>query len=182
MPTDRDAQTFHDGELGWFGRWRFRKRLERKPEVRENLLGLQRLGDALREEFGSAEGRDASGSTDLWSEIAGRLPAAGIAPGTSGWLPGWTSVWGSNWDWRPAGAGLAAAALAGFLAFGQSGGGAASAPNAESIRWLDARGAPLMVLQDDAEATIIWVPSVQKVQDSGGTGQSGGDPNFNERI
>jgi len=178
MPTDRDVQAFHDGELGWFGRWRVRKRLERDPEVRENLLGLQRLGDALREEFGSAEGRDAAETPDLWSEIAGRLPAAGTAPGTSGWLPGW----GSTWDWRPAGAGLAAAALAGFLAFGQYGGGTGSAPNAESIRWLDARGAPLMVLQDDAEATIIWVPSVQKVQDGGGTGQSGGDRNFNERV
>ena len=26
-----------------------------------------------------------------------------------------------------------------------------------SVRWIDSRGKPLMVLQDDRKATIIWV-------------------------
>jgi hypothetical protein len=57
--------------------------------------------------------------------------------------------------WRWALPAAAVAVAAGFaLTFGIDRG---DAPGARSLRWLDAEGKPALVLQDDGEATIIWV-------------------------
>ncbi len=47
----RDEATlhaYHDGELGVWARWRFERRLERFPELRQELAALAALGDLVR--------------------------------------------------------------------------------------------------------------------------------------
>ena len=132
-----ELQAYHDEELSRLRRWRMRRRLARDPHLARELRALAELSDRLREfEEPTPPG------PDLWPEVRRRLPdrEPTIAPPWSLWKPGLA-------------AGLAAAVgLA--LVVGIGGG----RPAAESVRWLDARGSALMVLQDDAEATIIWVP------------------------
>ena len=64
------------------------------------------------------------------------------------------------------GVGVAAAALA--LAIGVEWG---DAPVPGSVRWIDSRGTPLMVLQDDSKATIIWVIEEEPGELSGRSGR-----------
>ena len=148
--SDRDRisqrlQAYYDGELGGLARWRFERRLVRDPAARQELLALEETGRLLRE----AEAEAAA--PDLWDAIRLRLPAmdaerieaeqAPLEPRFRLWaLSPWVGV------------GVAAAALA--LAIGVEWGDA-SVPG--SVRWIDSRGQPLMVLQDDSRATIIWV-------------------------
>ena len=138
-------QAYYDGELHGLARWRMQRRLARDPGTRQELVALEETGRLLREaEAGGA-------APDLWEAIRLRLPAldaqraeAGEAPG-----PARSRLWAlSPW----VGACVAAAALA--LAISVEWGDA-SAPG--SVRWIDSRGNPLMVLQDDRQATIIWV-------------------------
>jgi anti-sigma factor RsiW len=138
-------QAYHDGELRGLNRWRFERRLARDPAARQELLALEETGRLLRE--AEAEGT----APDLWEAIRLRLPAldaqraeAEEAPALSRSRLRALSPW--------VGVGVAAAALA--LAIGVEWGDA-SVPG--SVRWIDSRGKPLMVLQDDSQATIIWV-------------------------
>jgi anti-sigma factor RsiW len=138
-------QAYYDGELRGLARWRFERRLARDPAARQELLALEETGRLLRD----AEAEAAA--PDLWEAIRLRLPAldtqraeveeAPAAPRSRLWaLSPWVGV------------GVAAAVLA--LAIGVEWGDA-SVPG--SVRWIDSRGKPLMVLQDDSKATIIWV-------------------------
>jgi hypothetical protein len=138
---------YHDGELGALGRWRARRRLERDAAARAEGARLDALGGMLRALDGADE------APDLWPSIRAALDAAPAAEASDGGLASWRH-W-SRFELRWLGAGLAAAAAGVALAIGLSSG---DASEAGAIRWLDARGRPLLVLQDDAEATIIWVP------------------------
>jgi anti-sigma factor RsiW len=136
---------YHDGELRGLARWRFERRLARDPAAREELLALAEMGRLLREAH--AEGP----APDLWEAIRLRLPALDAqraeleeAPGALRSRLRVLSPW--------VGAGVAAAGLA--LAIGIEWGDASVSG---SVRWIDSRGEPLMVLQDDSKATIIWV-------------------------
>jgi len=136
---------YHDGELRGLARWRFERRLERDPALQGELFALEETGRLLREVESEAA------APDLWEAIRLRLPAldakrveAGEAPAAPRSRPWALSPW--------VGVGVAAAALA--LAIGVEWGDA-SVPG--SVRWIDSRGSPLMVLQDDSKATIIWV-------------------------
>ena len=130
---------------------------------------MRGLGDLLRAHTDALDRDPAFATPDLWADIRRGLPAspaagaAAAAPVTVRFgLPSWV------------GAGLAAAATALVLAWGLAGG---DASDPRSLRWLDARGHPTMVLQDDAEATIIWV------MDSGEpTPGSGADRNPSRRA
>jgi hypothetical protein len=85
---------------------------------------------------------------DLWPALRDRLPRPTPAATPRPWgglRP--AAAW--------AGAGAAAVAAAVALAIGLSWGDAGPGP--ASLRWLDTKGKPAMVLQDDREATIIWV-------------------------
>jgi hypothetical protein len=138
---------YRDGELGALGHWRARRRLNRDAAARAEQARLDALGGMLRE-------LDGAGATpDLWPSIRAALDAAPASPAPDGGLASRLAWPGFHLRWI--GAGLAAAAAGVALAIGLSSGDA-SEPGA--IRWLDARGRPLLVLQDDAEATIIWVP------------------------
>jgi len=143
-----ELHAYHDGELGWFSRWRVERRLARDPEARAELAGFADLGDLLR------EGEAGAQAPDLWPAIRHQLPARSAAsPATDASLEGFTGV-GGSWFPRWAPAGLAAAAVAALVALGVGGG---DAPALHSVRWLDTGGQSAMVLQDDGEATIIWI-------------------------
>jgi hypothetical protein len=138
---------YRDGELGLLGRWRARRRLARDAAARAERDRLEALGGWLRQLDG------ASAPPDLWPGIRAALDAAAAArPAAS---PAWRPRAELRWlDLRWLGGGLAAAAAV-AVAIVWGGG---QAPEKGAIRWLDGRGRPLMVLQDDADATIIWVP------------------------
>ncbi len=136
---------YHDGELRGVARWRFERRLARDPAAGEELLALAEMGRLLRE--AQAEGP----APDLWEAIRLRLPALDAQRAELEQAPGAVrsrlrvlSPW--------VGVGMAAAGLA--LAIGIEWGDASVSG---SVRWIDSRGEPLMVLQDDSKATIIWV-------------------------
>jgi anti-sigma factor RsiW len=141
----RDLHAHHDGELGWLSRWRVARRLARDAAARREVASVAELGSLLREQAA------AESAPDLWAGIEARLATAprpapleadDASPAPAPWLPAWL------------GAGLAAASVAGVMASGVLAGDAAPVG---SVRWIDANRKPVMVLQDDRDATIIWV-------------------------
>lgn len=150
---EQTLAAYHDGELGRLRRWWVERRLRRDADARRELESLDVLGDRLR-----ADEPAAPAAPDVWDEIRQRLPAVHPAADRSpqGWLRP-TLPW--------AGAALAAAALAAaaatallFLAAPELiGRGAAPVAGNGAVRWLDSHGQPMMILQDDREATLIWV-------------------------
>ncbi|MCP5057196.1 MAG: hypothetical protein GY937_10780 [bacterium] len=137
----QELAAYHDGELGILARLRVRRWLSRDPQARDELDGFATLGELLREEESLAA------TPDLWPGIERRLPARSEpreAADPSPWLTGWL----------PAGALAAAAATALVLAVGLEWGDAA---DSSSVRWLDTGNRTAAVLQDDKEATIIWI-------------------------
>jgi anti-sigma factor RsiW len=151
----RDLHAFHDGELRFLKRWRVERRLQRDAAARREIASVAELGALLREQA-------ASGSTpDLWAAVRAQLGAAerpapfdadDALPARTPWLPGWL------------GAGLAAASVAAVMASGVLAGDAAPVG---SVRWIDANRKPVMVLQDDRDATIIWVLDEPREQSRG---------------
>ncbi len=140
-------QAYHDGELRGLIRWRFERRVRRSPALRRELEALARVGDLVRESAVRGPG------PDLWARIEQRLPALDtrraeaeqrvgrLAPGS--WL-------------RPMGAVAvaAAAAFAAILVLTD-----APVPQGGVVRWIDAGGRSVLLLEDDGESgvTIIWV-------------------------
>lgn len=147
---DRELAAFRDGELPWFPRLRMARRLRRDPDARRRLAALERVAGALR-------AIDADGpAPDFWESVRLRLPALDAARAEAASARARRGL-GATLGWSAAGALAAAAAAALFVNVG------APAPPRVSgaqgaVRWLDARGLPMMVLRDDAEGTIIWVP------------------------
>ena len=138
---------YHDGELGAFGRWRFERRLARSADLRAQLDKLREIGSLMR------ESQPTDPSPDLWDAIALRLPAADAqreAPAESaGPLVGWLSAH------RPLAAAAATAALAVALVLGIIREGPGTHPGV--ISWLDTGGRSVMVLEDQSNATIVWL-------------------------
>lgn len=150
----RDLHAYHDGELRGLRRWWTERRLARDPAARAELARLAKLGAALRDE--AAE----SPAPDLWSRIVMELPPAApaaaprAAQGSVGFtLPKW------------AGALVAAGAVAyALLVVGPSPSvrPLASQPAepevvGSKVLLLDTGRRPAFILQDDREATIIWL-------------------------
>ena len=147
---ERELAAWRDGELRWHERLRVARRLRRDPAARELLERLERAAELLCE-------IDHSGpAPDLWESVRLRLPALdaarrAAAPTARRWLR-------PALGWSAAGALAAAAAtVALVLRLGAPTPGPVHAP-AGAVRWLDARGLPMLVLRDDVEGTIIWVP------------------------
>lgn len=166
-PLDRELALWRDGELSWLRRRRVARRLRRNPAARRRLEALETAARLLRE--ADAEGP----APDLWEGLRLRLAAvdaergeAARAPARRGLRPvlGWSAV---------GAAAAAAAAVALLLRLGEAGLAPAPVPHG-SVRWLDARGLPMMVLRDDAEATIIWVPEAEEEKSSGRAGARDG--------
>jgi anti-sigma factor RsiW len=150
----RELHAYLDGELSPWRRWRVERRLARDPAAERELASLAQLGELLREQAAAAP------APDLWAGVRARLATAprpapwdedSMAASPAPWLPAWL------------GAGLAAASVAAVMASSMLGGDAAPMG---SVRWLDGKGKPVMVLQDDGDATIIWV--LEKPKQLGG--------------
>jgi hypothetical protein len=129
----RLLEAYHDGELGWLDRWRARRLLSRDADARAILASLETVGGLLREIEAEAS------APDLWEAVRLRLPAldarrSGAAAAEASSLPRWIG---------------AGRAVIGLQLVPPSGSGA--------VRWLDSRGSPVVVLQDDRDATIIWL-------------------------
>jgi hypothetical protein len=148
----RELEAYHDGELSLLGRLRVRRRLARDPAAARELEGLRALGAALRD----GERRAEAGVPDLWPALRAELGAAGQAHASAAPRAGGARAAARPaWPWvRVAVTAAAGAAAALALTLALAGG---DAPAARSLRWLDAGGSPAMVLQDDPEATIIWL-------------------------
>jgi anti-sigma factor RsiW len=152
-------QAYHDGELRALSRCRLERRLARDPAARQELLALEETGRLLREVEAAAA------APDLWDAIQLRLPALDAERFEAETAP--AEPRSRFWALSPwVGVGVAAAALA--LAVGVEWGDA-SVPG--SVRWIDSRGQPLMVLQDDSRATIIWVIEGESGDLSRGSGR-----------
>jgi len=147
----RELNAYHDGELKGLRRWRFERRLSRSPRLRAELEALQQLGRWLQ-----GLGEEATG-LDVWDQIALRLPAIDAERAERGAAP--RSEW-RRMDWladyaRPLTALAlgAALALALFLGIMKE----TPPPTAGIIRWMDTGGRSVMVLEDQGEATIVWL-------------------------
>ena len=148
----RELHAYRDGELPLWRRWRVARRLREEPAAQRELAGITELGALLREHAAVQP------VPDLWADVRARLATAerpapleadDAVPARAPWLPAWL------------GAGLAAASVAAVMATGWLAGDAA--PQG-SVRWVDSKGKPVIVLQDDRDATIIWVLQKPKVQ------------------
>jgi len=152
----RELHAFQDGELSPWRRWRIARRLSRDARARRELASIAELGALLREQA------DTLGEPDLWESIRARLPYAAKPAAMSTPLPepvGWAPAW--------LGAALATAVVACVMATGWLPG---DAPSVASVRWLDSKGKPVMVLRDDRKATIIWVIQKPKQTTEGARG------------
>jgi anti-sigma factor RsiW len=140
-----ELHAYQDGELPFYRRWRVERRLLRDASAQREVASVAELGALLREQAA------AQPTPELWAGVQAQLATAprpapleadDALPATTPWLPGWL------------GAAIAAASVAGVMASGVLAGDAAPVG---SVRWIDANRKPVMVLQDDRDATIIWV-------------------------
>ena len=135
---------YHDGELGPLARWRFERRLARSPDLREELAAIATLGEWARE-LDAEQGP----APDLWDGIALRLPAEDARR-----VDGDRSLVGLAAWIRPASAALATAAVGIAVAIGLL---TRDTAPVGVVRWLDSGSRSVMVLEEDADTTIIWL-------------------------
>jgi len=147
--TERDEarlHAYHDGELSALARWRFERKLRRRPALRGELASLRALRGALQDLEGSAA------VPDLWDAVATRLPSSAVRePERGRTREGRSAIW---WI-APIGAAAATAAI--VLAVVYGGLFATPIDRGGSVRWIDSEGQSVMVLDDDPDTTIIWV-------------------------
>jgi anti-sigma factor RsiW len=151
-----DLHAYHDGELRGLRRWWLERRLAGDPAAQAELERLRALGEALRSQA------EQTPAPDLWSAIALQLPSAppAVEPARarSGFgftLPPW------------AGAVVAAGAVALALFVPRGPAPPAALPRGSAVQLLDTGRRPAVILQDDAEATIILLLPKQKIAAEG---------------
>jgi anti-sigma factor RsiW len=177
----RDLNAYHDGELSGLRRWLFERQLSRSPRLRAELEELRRLARWVQ-----GAGVQPP-SVDVWDGIALRLPAIDAESveqrqrrveqrqrgaeqpqrpdGQPQRLDGHPRRRDEQREWRGMGwlaaysrpltaaAVTAALALALFLGIMEE----AAPPTPGIIRWLDTGGRSVMVLEDQGDATIVWL-------------------------
>ena len=150
-----ELHAYLDGELPFWRRWRVARRLGRDAAARRELASIEALRTLLREQAAAQR------EPDLWAGVRAQLATAArpaplyveaALPERAPWLPAWL------------GAALAAASVALVMASGVLSGDTAPVG---SLRWLDSKGKPVMVLRDDHAATIIWVLQKPKQSTAG---------------
>lgn len=134
-----------DGELSP----RVARRVEAEPRAREEIQRLAGVGEWVRE----AQAARAGDVPDLWPGVAARL--ASLDAERAGAMARGLSRRSSSPWLGPALAGAAAAVAALVLWL------AAPIPMTRAgdqvVQWLDPQGHPVLVLEAEDEATIIWV-------------------------
>ena len=163
----RDLNAYHDGELSGLRRWLFERRLSRSPRLRAELEELKRLAHWVQG-VGVQPPR-----ADVWDDIALHLPAIDAQLDEKRQRRAeqrrrrveQRQRRDERWDWRgmdwlaaysrplAAVAVTAALALALFLGIMEE----AAPPTSGIIRWLDTGGRSVMVLEDQGDATIVWL-------------------------
>jgi anti-sigma-K factor RskA len=138
---------YRDGELSRLARFRVERWLRRDANARLALAELESLAEALRELDAEAP------APDLWPAIRMRLAAADARAAEAAE----PSLWRSAAGYLALGAAATAATALALLLRSVEPPATASGP-VGSVRWIDSRGSPMMVLRDDRVATIIWVP------------------------
>ena len=133
--------------MGRVSRWLFERRLARSATLQRELETLDSLGCWARD-----LDENLGATPDLWDGIALRLPAedARRADDLAASAP--TGV-GAPWI-RPFGAAAATAAVVLAVAIGVL--SRDTAP-AGVVRWMDSGRRSVMVLEDGADTTIIWL-------------------------
>jgi anti-sigma factor RsiW len=163
----RALNAYYDGELGGLRRWLFERRLAHSPQLRAELEELERVSRWVQQ-------LDAEPSeVDLWHGIALRLPEldaerrertqkrvgskrgrgtprGGRAEPWSPREPGWLAAHARPIAVVAVGAALALALFLGIMRD-------AAPPMPGMIRWLDSGGRSVMVLEDQGDATIVWL-------------------------
>lgn len=161
---------FRDGELGRLARWRLERHLRRCDTCREELRRLEHVATWVR----SAAELESAPNPDLWAELALRLPPRLEEPARA------APRAGRPW-FLPLGAGVAAAFAAILLireepapSLEPAGSQIARQPepasaDAGAVRALYAPAQPVVVVEDSAESTIIWVmdPLLDSRQEDG---------------
>lgn len=152
----KDLHAYHDGELRGLRRWWVERRIAASPAARAELERIRELGAALRAQA------EQTPSPDLWSAIVLQLPPAVPEPATARDRDGFGFT-------LPKWAGMIVAAGAVAVAFLVMPGGAPApspvppAVRESAVQLLDTGRRPAVILQDDAEATIILLLPKQKV-------------------
>ena len=156
----RDLNAYYDGELSGLRRWIFERRLARSPRLRTELEELKRVSCWVQELHPQ------SPSVVVWDDVALRLPAIDAsreerreprAQLGMDWLVSYS---------RPIAAVAASAALALALFLGIMEDTAPAMPG--MIRWLDTGGRSVMVLEDQGDATIVWLLDAPEMGNSEG--------------
>ena len=158
------ARAYRDGELSFWARRRVERRLRRDPALRRRLEALEASRNAAaRVRCGRAVARPLGRHPRCGSWTTTRAREAAAEEGGS-WLDAWR---------RPIGVAALGAVAAGSVALALLLTPEAAAPPSVrpapvgSVRWIDAHGNPMMVLRDDREATIIWVPERESERRTG---------------
>ena len=139
---------YHDGELTVLQHWWFERRLRGSSRLRAQLRELRKLTALTRASDGCQP------SVDLWDRIALRLPALDAQRAESGERPG--AAWALPAGYfRPLVAVGVTAALALALFLGTIEDAIQATPG--MIRWLDTGGRSVMVLEQEAGTTIVWL-------------------------
>ena len=139
-------QAYHDGELGYWARWKVQRRLERSSGLRRELAELEALSGLVLESAPEVV------VPDLWTGIARGLSAVDAERAAG--EPAAPRAVAFEWLFRPAGAlvaaGAAAAALAMLLLSGET------VPSGV-VHWVDSGTRNVMVLDGEGDVTVIWV-------------------------
>ena len=139
-------QAYHDGELGYWARWKVQRRLERSSGLRRELAELEALSGLVLESAPEVV------VPDLWTGIARGLSA--VDAERAAVEPAAPRAVVFEWLFRPAGAlvaaGAAAAALAMLLLSGET------VPSGV-VHWVDSGTRNVMVLDGEGDVTVIWV-------------------------
>ncbi len=164
--TAERLHALHDGELAGLSGWWARVWLRRSREARRELESLALVGELVREVEDAAVS-----SPDLWPAIAPRIRAIdantnvvrAAAPADE------ARPVGLRWLLRPVGAAaVVAAAVALALALRPT-----QVPEAGGLRALQTYGKPVIVLEGEGGATIIWLIDTVPEDVSGSAVQGG---------
>jgi anti-sigma factor RsiW len=136
---------YGDGELRGLARWRVARHLGRCSRCRSELEGLARLRAWIRDAEGEHE------PPSLWASIEPRLTALDAAAGCEESAPARPRL---GWITPVLVGGAAAVGVAVWLGGLEA---IPAPPRAASVQALYSHGRPVVVLDGEEDATIIWL-------------------------
>lgn len=168
-----ELSAYYDGELSWWARVRFERRLRASSELREELAALENVSswvNAIESEPSELD------TPDLWQEIGPALSQidreVGATPAAGAGTRGGRFADVLNWGPLAATGVVAALALAVFIGVDPSSTvsldnqgaiaehsplGAELGSPGGSLRYLQTNGVSYVVSQDSEDVTIIWL-------------------------